>query len=126
MADRCTSTYPLPKSTVLAYTRPNPDPNPEVGELVQYVDDTGYTVETYVVRLGTGTVGVTVNGDVVDVPAAQIRLLRPVSFYDKVPYNNWSVTSFDPKSRAACVLVRNPFVQVMTSIQINPPGGKFR
>lgn len=102
---RCSVRERLSKRTLLALVgAPSVIPI-TVGERVSYTDASGKTDQYRVAAVGSGGITLEINGEAKVVQRSQIKTSDPPFLLDSIPDENWSITSFDSKTRVACVTV---------------------
>jgi hypothetical protein len=104
---RCSVFERLSKKTLLALVKAPSVIPVTVGERVQYTDANGRTGRYRVAAVGSGGITLEVNGDLLVVQRSQIKTNDPPFLLDNIPEENWHITSFDSKTRVACVTIQD-------------------
>lgn len=101
----CSSVNRISKSTVLAMLQTPGILGFYRGERVQYISDTGKTYDLLVVSVGQDTVVLSNRNGLIEVDKKKVKKEGPASFLDKIPPDNWQITSFDPRTRVVCIAI---------------------
>lgn len=102
---RCSVFERLSKKTLLALVKAPSVIPINVGERVEYTDADGRTFRYRVAAVGSGGITLDANGTDLVVQRSQIKTNDPPFLLDNIPDENWSIVSFDSKTRVACVAV---------------------
>ena len=100
---RCTSQERISKNTVLAMLRAPSLEGPNVGETVLYVDDKGIVHKYRVTSTNGQIIGLDTPDGVIHVERSKIRTNNQRMILDTLDENEWSVTSFNSKTRVVCI-----------------------
>jgi hypothetical protein len=97
--NNCSVHYRLSKQTLLAMVSAQSGVGFQVGQQVEYADASGRTTRQRISRIEAETL--TLENDLV-VSKDSVKSERR-HFLDKVPLDDWTITSFDPKTRQVCI-----------------------
>lgn len=118
MISRCSAQERMSKTTFLAIMRAQNVVGIEIGQVVTYIDSSGRNHQVRVVSVFTDTVRIELNGEVVEVGKDKIQT-PSLGFFDKLQNEDWSITSFDPRSRVVCIRIDNG--KVIENISVTIP-----
>jgi hypothetical protein len=104
---RCSVFERLSKKTLLALVKAPSVIPIQVGERVEYTDENGRSTRYRVTAVGSGGITLDVNGTDLLVQRSQIKTNDPPFLLDSIPDDNWKITSFDSKTRVACVTIQD-------------------
>lgn len=103
--NRCSVYDRLSKKTLLALVKAPSVIPIVVGERVEYTDANGRTGRYRVFAVGSGGITLEYNDTLLVVQRAEIKTNDPPFLLDNIPEENWSIVSFDAKSKVACVAI---------------------
>ncbi len=109
----------LSKTTLLALLETQKAVGVQTGDTVQYVKTDGRTFDYRVVSVGATTAIITNSQETITVSKSLLKTKGQLSLFDKLEDSEWSIISFDPKSRIACVEINNG-VRIQTISVIVP------
>lgn len=101
----CSSNERISKETVLAMLQAPSILGVKPGELVEYIDTHGRTTQNRVVKVGRDNVTLIGPDGNFEVDMSAIKKNNPPVFLDKLSYDQWSITSFDPSTRVVCIAI---------------------
>lgn len=108
MKQSCSSFNRLSQSTVLAMLQAPSVLGIHPGERVQYIDDNGKTYNLLVISVARDTVRLSGKNISIEVNKNKVKKDDPAVFLDKLSRDQWSVTSFNPRTRIVCILIDAP------------------
>lgn len=113
----CSSTeVRLSKTTLLALLETKSAVGFKVGDAVSYVKESGLTFEYRVVSIGATTAVITNSQETITVSKNLLKTKGPLTIFDKLENSEWSIVSFDPKTRIACIEIDNGIVLQTISV----------
>lgn len=103
--DQCALNYRLSKATLLAMLRSQNVI--QAGDFVNYTDRNNI-VQTYrVTKISGNDVSLDANGTVLVVDKSKVSNRETPSILETLESSEWSIFSFDPQTRIACVAIDN-------------------
>jgi hypothetical protein len=100
---RCTAQTRISQATVLAMLQAPSTIGPVVGERVLYTDANGMTKQYRVESVEGKIIGLETSNGVVFVNRSEVKTAAPNNILDTLESNEWTVTSFNPKTRVVCI-----------------------
>jgi hypothetical protein len=116
--DQCKGKYRLSKTTLLSMLRSNSTTSVQPSDIVSYTDASHRTFRYKVVKVNSTTVELDANGTLIVVPKTSVQGNNTPILLDKLDIDDWSIISFDPLSRIACVAVNNGKSKSFLSIAV--------
>lgn len=104
--NRCAGTDRISQATVKAMLQTASVVGFQVGDDVQYQTSQGMVYTYRVVKVDSTTVDLNTGTTIITVPMASITKKKP-TFFDKLSDDQWTIDSFDSKSRIVCITVDN-------------------
>lgn len=101
----CSNLDRISKQTVLAMLQTPKTVGFYVGERVQYTETNGQTQNLMVVSVKRDTVVLSNKNGIIEVDKAKVTKEGRASFFDKLSDNQWSIVSFNPKTRVVCIAI---------------------
>lgn len=124
---RCKIQDRISKQTVLAMLQAPSVVGVVKGERVQWTDENGRTKTYRVYSVGDTQVGLEGDSEIIYVPKASVasNSTKPV-LLDKIPLEDWTIDSFDPKNRTVCVTINNGVSSQRLTITLPVVGNTLR
>lgn len=106
MKQSCNIFEPISKKTVLAMLRAPSVLGINQGEYVEYTNDKGITYQLRVIKVARDTVTLDTKNGAIVVPKSQVKSNEKPVVYDNIPEEDWTITSFDSRTKVVCIDIK--------------------